>query len=179
MGEQGVVRMNVSVPRGLKERMDAAAESVNWSAVAARAFEGRLLELQSQKKGMKMEEVIARLTAAAELENNEFYQAGRQAGEAWARGKATPRQLRRLEELLQNEEYHGEASWVLETYTNGLNHGISVGLAEDLNPRQDIETSEFWEAVLGDDAERIEDLDFARGFVEGALDIWQSVKDKL
>lgn len=40
-------RQIVSIPANLKERMDKVADQVNWSAVAARAFEEKLKELES------------------------------------------------------------------------------------------------------------------------------------
>ena len=96
-----VVRMNISVPRDLKARMDAATAyllpgSVNWSAVASAAFEAKLLELASKKEVRGVKDVIARLRAADELDRNEDYRAGRAAGERWAEQKATAQQLRSL-----------------------------------------------------------------------------------
>ena len=35
-------RMNISIPDDLKARMDALGESVNWSKIAARAFQDKL-----------------------------------------------------------------------------------------------------------------------------------------
>src|SRR5262249_27023394 len=104
MGEpKGVVRTNISLPRELKARMDAAPSSVNWSAVAAQAFEAKLLELESQKEVKSMDDVIARLKAAAELEANEDYQAGFKAGQQWAKEQATPKELRRLAEYIAED----------------------------------------------------------------------------
>ena len=57
----------ISVPRDLKARMDKVSASVNWSQVAAQAFEAKLLELESKKEVSGMDDVIARLRAAAEI----------------------------------------------------------------------------------------------------------------
>jgi hypothetical protein len=37
----------------------------------------------------------------------------------------------------------------------------------------------FWTEALGDDTHRIQDGDFLRGFGEGAITIWEQVKDRL
>jgi hypothetical protein len=179
MGEPvNVVRMTISVPRELKERMEAAKESVNWSAVAARAFEGKLLELQSQREAKNMNEVVARLKAADELERSEEYQAGRTAGEAWAKEAATPRQLRRLVALA--EDQYGITGH-LHIFADSMNRGIGHGLADVMNPGQEfnLDSEGFWIRVLGDDRQRIEDEDFARGFVDAAREVWEAVKGKL
>src|SRR5262249_33698927 len=94
---QGVIRTNISVPRDLKARMDAVAERINWSAIATEAFRAKLLELESKQEVDKMDEVIARLRAADELDCREDYRAGRDAGETWARKAARPKQLRSLQ----------------------------------------------------------------------------------
>src|SRR5262245_60643039 len=102
--QQGAVRTNVSLPRGLKARMDAVKVPVNWSAVAAEAFERKLLELESRREVGNMDEVLARLKAAAALDGKEDYQEGRVAGEAWAKEGARPKQLRGLEQLIDLRE---------------------------------------------------------------------------
>src|SRR5205809_1051596 len=98
MAEPGATRTNISLPRDLKARMDAVTEPVNWSAVAAQAFEAKLAELNARKEGATMEDVIARLKAADALDNKTEFQAGLKNGESWAEKTARPRQLRRLEE---------------------------------------------------------------------------------
>jgi hypothetical protein len=39
-------RMSISLPSDLKARMEASCEQVNWSIIAARAFEERLAAKQ-------------------------------------------------------------------------------------------------------------------------------------
>src|SRR6266851_2450827 len=94
---KNVVPMTLSVPKELRAKMEAVTVSVNWSAMASAAFAAKLLELQSNREVKGIEDLIARLKSAAELEANQDYQEGRQMGEKWATDKATPRQLRRLQ----------------------------------------------------------------------------------
>jgi hypothetical protein len=177
---QGVIRTNISVPRELKARMDAVAERVNWSATAAEAFEAKLLALASTREVKGMDEVIARLKAADDLDSKEEYQAGREAGETWAREDARPKELRALARLAEAEPRFG-IEGQLGIYANGMNRGIAWGLCEDLYPHEECrDVTTFWESILGDGGEDlIENHHFALGFCEGALDVWEKVKGKL
>jgi hypothetical protein len=47
----------------------------------------------------------------------------------------------------------------------------------DFGSRPDL--NGFWEQVLGDAADRIDDDNFARGFVDGAWEVWQAVRHKI
>ena len=59
-----MARMNISVPDNLKDHMDGAEESVNWSKVASRAFEIELGEIAKRKKVKDMNSVVQRLKAS-------------------------------------------------------------------------------------------------------------------
>jgi cell pole-organizing protein PopZ len=186
-----VSRMTISVPKAVKAKMDAE-EGVNWSAVATRAFEAKLLELLASRKEVHtMNDVIARLTAAAELEANEEYQAGLEAGRAWAKEKATPKQLRRLAKYIEDLEDPDPGFWWEVNDVRWVLDGISAtySLAEAVWPdckadppdckKDPTGPGRFWKQALGDDAGRVEDRDFFRGFGEGAVKLWNEVKDML
>jgi hypothetical protein len=51
-------RTTITIPQDLKERMDALEVEVNWSAVAARAFEEKLAEIGSNKERQVMSDFI-------------------------------------------------------------------------------------------------------------------------
>jgi hypothetical protein len=186
----GAVRTNISLPRELKARMDAVEAPVNWSSVAAQAFEQKLLELESKKEVGSMDEVIARLKAADELDRKAEYQDGRKAGDRWAREDARPRQLRALSSL----RLHGTVTAILEEFGRAPAleefkrwdaNGISVSLYKFINPAQEADAASvraFWASALGDEAvraNRIENQDFVLGFCDGALDVWVKVRGKL
>lgn len=208
---KNVVPMTLSVPKRLKAKMDAVKVPVNWSAIASAAFETKLLELVSEKEVKGMDDMIARLKAAAELEANEDYQDGHQMGEKWATGKATPRQLRRLQALADNPKCsltdwlnYGAAdgmtvkvmnqladdpkiaSQLAEAgalpYSGPMKTGIGRALYWCLFPDRGSDRSEieaFWLNALDTRQDAIEIHDFARGFVEGALGVWEKVRGKL
>src|SRR5438067_2084091 len=105
MSEQdGVIRVNISVPRKLKAEMESAPEPTNWSAIACEAFQSHLLGLKSRREAKTMDEVIARMRAADELEQNQRYQAGHGAGDFWARRKARPSELRAMQKWLDSSQ---------------------------------------------------------------------------
>src|SRR5262249_1746271 len=153
--EQGATRTNISLPRDLKARMDAVKEAVNWSAIAAHAFEQKLAELNARKKGAKMEDVIARMKAAEEEDSNQAFRAGNEAGEVWARERERPKQRRRRQELEGTQE--GVAGTVA-IWNNGMNQGHVLGLFHWLTPNRPQgnrvaeweAAEEFWARILGD-----------------------------
>lgn len=182
MGDtQGVTRMTVSVPKDVRSRMEAVKESVNWSAVATQAFEAKLLELTSKRETKTMDELVARLKAADELESNEAYQEGFAAGEQWAQAPGrSSRQLSRLADYIQNNNEGGEwfdveyPGW-MAPYGAAENFVMAVLKKRDMDHR-DVE--DFWENALGDDAERANESDYLRGFGEGAVSIWDKIADQ-
>jgi hypothetical protein len=124
-----------------------------------------------------MDEVVARLKAAAEVESNEDHQKGVKDGERWAKEAATPKQLGRLQEM------DNDTDDLLALYDSRTSDNIACGLYRVLFPGENDhwrEVEGFWEGVLGEDSkDLIKDLDFTRGFVAGALDVWNKVADKL
>jgi hypothetical protein len=181
--QQGAVRTNISLPRELKARMDAVKSPVNWSAVAAQAFEAKLLELESTKEVSSMDDVIARLKAAAELEDKQEYQRGFALGQGWAKQEATPKQLRRLEEYVNS---FNDLDW-FDVDSPGWNApygatGYFALAVMGLSPEeaQGAEEEQFWQKAIGFPTDRLlADADFFRGFGEGALAVWDLVQDKL
>jgi hypothetical protein len=171
----GVVRMNISIPAELRKQMDGVPGSVNWSAVAAGAFRDKVERLLARRKGaMKKEDVIARLKLADERDDDEAWTDGEEAGERWAQRKATPKQLRRLDEKFDRELFSG----VPDAYGWA---GVLYGLIVGEHHGDEMQIRAYWESVLGDgdDALRIENESFAEGFVEGALKEWQSLKEEI
>lgn len=71
----------------------------------------------------------------------------------------------------------------LVLYTNGMYQGIAWGLYEGIAVYRDPDQHDvvaFWERALGQEWQsQIAEFDFARGFVEGALEVWDKVEDKL
>jgi hypothetical protein len=109
------------------------------------------LAWNDKKGGEKMEDVVARMKAAQELEANESYQKGREAGESWARDNATPKQLRRLRSYV--DLFQGQLCWDVDGHWNCLGGCTgSLALAIMAISHEDAEASDlehFWGDVPG------------------------------
>jgi hypothetical protein len=170
---RGSVRLSITVPAELKDEMDGLKESVNWSGVAADAFRRKLLEIQATRKVMKMEDVIKRMKAAVELEGNQRRAAGKAIGERWAKEVAMPSQLENLwcsAAALKGfiDDYIPDD---LSTCDEKMHH-----VAWDITGDDDMDGWVFWKPILGKDLKQIEDPDFLKGFVVGAIEIWEMVR---
>jgi hypothetical protein len=170
---QGATRTNISLPRDLKARMDAVKEPVNWSAIACTAFERKLAEINARKEDATMVDVITRLQAAEGEDRDVARQEGRRAGERWARKLARPKQLRRLANILEGGPFTSIAER-LELWMNKGTSGIPSYLCAHINDSA-TNCGDFWSSTLGADAEQIADPPFALGFIESALDFWETV----
>jgi hypothetical protein len=173
-------RTTITVPNELKARMDAIGEDVNWSALACRAFEQKLGEIINRRGVKGMQGVIARLRASKLEHASEAFGDGIAAGKEWAGATAEAVELERLERY---REDIGSA-WD-EVFAAGF--GGAIGIHERLawTARPDDErdreaASRFWEQAIGDNFESLMcDDDFLKGFVDGALEVWDAVKDQL
>jgi hypothetical protein len=177
-GKQIGTRVNVYVPGDLKSRMDSIGERVNWSGVACAAFERKLLELQSEQEAESDEALIARLAAAQELEEDQDYAAGLEAGRRWARRSATARQMRRIAEYAERVEEW----WDVESPRWNAPFGASACFAFAVWPDRNEDRqapAEFWEGALAEEACRVDESAYLRGFGEGVLAVWSRVADRL
>jgi hypothetical protein len=158
--------------------MDAAEEEVNWSAVAAQAFEAKLAEIASRKETKTLNDVIQRLRASKQRASDDHYREGEEAGRRWAENEAEADELARLERAQGRAD-----AWEL-LFEEAAGQSYSAGellyfVLHPENHKDRSEASDFWECALGDDTTRTEDGSYVRGFAEGALALWREVKDKL
>jgi hypothetical protein len=173
-------RTTISVPRQLKARMEAVAEPVNWSALACRAFEAKLAEIAAKKEQKSMDDIITRLRASKWRVENEQYQQGDAAGRDWVKDLAEADELRRL------ERWKAEMGQYWAGCFTGDDQNCAYSAAEQVVftvwPEHDGDRAvvrDFWEQALGDDTSAADDPQFVKGFVEGALALWDEVKDQL
>lgn len=171
-----MARTTISVPDDLKERMEAVEEPVNWSEVAQRAFEVKLGQVAEQRKEKAMDDVVQRLKASLIEEEDEMKKAGQKAGREWVKHTASAKELERLMqhwEQFREYVYDGDSEFVANQIAS-----VALGVPDSERcSRQQI--GEFWEAVglRGDPS--LGDSDFLYSFVDGALDVWGQVADKL
>jgi hypothetical protein len=175
------VRTTVSVPADLKKRMDKVAESVNWSALACRAFQDKLAEIAERKEKKEMGDVIERLRASKRKSDSEQSRDGYTAGQAWAERHAEAAELERLDSFVTCIE-QDSSDWDGFLDASGSAYGPGERLYFALQPDDDGNRGaarDFWEGAAR--AEALDSLpgEFIRGFAEGALSVWHRVEDKL
>jgi len=169
-------RMSVYVSDDLKKRMDKVKEPVNWSAVACTAFEQKLGEIAERKQRKNMADVIQRLRASKLESDTETERQAREAGRKWAMEYATARELENLEKAREQcgNDYE-------RIFTNGMNRPAEV-VASFATGQQDLDRADveqFAERAAGEDADKLDDPDYALAFIDGALDVWYDVKTEL
>jgi hypothetical protein len=171
-----IFRTTISISLDLKKRMDAVGESVNWSAVAARAFEDKLAEIANRRKKTAEEEVLERLRSSIRRYKNEDYKRGDEAGRSWAKQHAEVQELENLASFHPKTQMHFW-SWGPEDRDDADSAARQVLAAMRPEGRSDRQASKaFWQEVLGKEHPQGALLE---GFVEGVLAFWNEVKDKL
>jgi len=151
------VKLTLSIPKALRERMGKFDESVNWSEMARELFERRVAMLEQTKTKLSAE-TLARLKASEEREADEDLRTGRDAGRGWAEKEAEMSELR-----------------ALARYSEESGAGITDDPGDEffsiVDPQGDLdrnERREFWQLVYGADAPSAE---FVQAFVNGALEV--------
>ncbi len=173
-----MARINVSISDDLKSRMDEVEDGgVNWSALAAQAFETKLAEIVKQRGARSMRDVIARMRALKNKSGRGERAKGRGAGIAWAKNSAEPTHLERLDDLISSagEDYFAEDAdqdhppaerfyyEVIEPDHEGKKRTALAWWSRNFEGLSE-------SGPTGPDVE---------GFVEGALEVWEQVRDEL
>lgn len=154
-----MARVSIYVSEELKARMDAAGDAINWSGIVRPAIHAEVAKYENQK-GQTMETVIARLRASREETKKYDRETGLKAGREWAKNYATYDQLKRLRtgwDNLRNLDcdFHRENFYaILEVDCNVAKECFGDANAEP--------TSEY-----------------VSGFFEGAVALFDEVKDQL
>jgi hypothetical protein len=177
MSKTTIYRQTVSITTDLKRRMDKVADQVNWSAIAATAFEIKLGEIAASKQEKDMKDVIQRLRASKVESDDADFLEGKSAGESWARDDASAKELGRLETARQRAG-HDWGRLFHEHGGSAYSHGewLASVIAGDSNLDR-AGRGEVLERMIGDDEDdKHADGAFMRGFAEGALDVWAQVK---
>jgi hypothetical protein len=164
-GYMHMPRVTLYVTDDLKARMDEAGKAMNWSAIAQRAFRKAVLT-QAVRKAPNMTNVVERLRASKERVEAVSFKFGQDCGGKWAREAAEYDELERVAKV-------GEIARGITYNDPGL-----ATLQAAIEPEGVIDQSkwrDFWER-FGDG--RPTDA-FARGFIEGATQVYKEVADRL
>jgi len=159
-----MARMNISVRDDLKGSMDDIGNALNWSAIAQKAFEVELLRFTSKKMATDIDGAVDRLQASRKLTAIDNQESGYEAGYNWAIRDAEYIELSRLAEFKPPNDT-GPLSSVVQSVVSGKDDdGDNSGHLA------------FWNSVgLAD----VPSNEFVLGFVRGAGEIWNKVKDRV
>lgn len=171
------VRTTITLPPELKARMDSIDQPVNWSNVAAAAFEDQLANLASRKEDLTISEVVARLRASKRDTADKKYRWGYDAGVAWASKGAS---FTDLDKLDINCGALKEPDWVqFASSSENLTVADHFLLRFDpINFDDELDRQSWWTARTND-PDSMSDRSFVQGFAEGALSIWRQVKSQV
>jgi hypothetical protein len=187
MGKKpGSFRTTISVPRNLKRRMDAVKEGINWSAVACRAFEDKLAEIDTKKEEKTMAAVIQRLRAT---KPDALYQQGHEDGRRWASERAEYDDLVRLEQLYtRRRAERGWENFFERDYGRPSPDQVMVALSKAAQGKPHPSLEWDWDVTVGERLMRvvcprlsagdsgIGDLNFDFGAWRGVCELfWKSI----
>lgn len=157
-----MARVSIYVPDELKARMDEAGDSVNWSEVARPAFTAALAAF-NHRKGQNMESAIERLRASKELSEKQDQDIGK------AEGRMVAKDLLDYDNLVALSKVNFDQ--VDEDNAYALLKGA-------LDPNNEESPREFNEMYFTNDGAEVSGA-FALGFIEGAQEFFDEIKDKL
>jgi len=126
-------------------------------------------------EGGKLNRAIQRLRVLATEEGGEAAAAGRQAGRDWACVTATPKQLRKLAGLCDEELENILDESAHSAYGPAERLAFAL-LPEDVRDRD--EARRFWKLAMETNPKDLE-VDFLSGFVDGAREAWGEIEPRL
>ena len=180
-----MARTTISIPDALKARMDAITESVNWSQVAAVAFELHLGKIATARKEKDKSALVSRLRASKITRGDKDYADGFRSGGHWAEDEASYAHLDNMSKIYETRKQDFDFDSDSPITAKGVAQMTSVTDYGDWLPRYEIITA-FWEkgvfnmTPLGPyEKEAIANRNWLRGFVEGAVSVFESVKEDL
>lgn len=182
-------RTTITVPNELKERMNAVEEPVNWSALACKAFEEKLVEIAKKKAMMDRADVIARLRASRQQTTDHLFKTGFAAGEKWAKAEADAWELMNLANFHDNitcEERLSLSDYFFVDQHEEVKdkHGFAKSVASGaLGMNRDDHDDEIAEKhalkMFDNQIYQMKEPLYVHGFLEGALSVWGQVKNEL
>ena len=172
-------KISTYVTDGMKARMDEADERTNWSAVAQRAFDLELNHIETVKDIKTMTDVIERLKVSKEKAAANSEDDGRVAGQAWAMHHAEYDELKRVAGLDADDFsdiFIDDPDWVCRKIVAVAIAGGKDEAKEVLRDKDD--TAQMFN-LEPDDLNVTLTREFLVGFVRGATEVWEEVKDQL
>jgi|GEM_PF-3946631 len=183
------VRVNISVPAELKQRMEALAEktSVNWSQLACDAYEAKVAEQSGKVDEMTLDDLISRVRVSKKHTTDEKYRRGVELGKKWVTVSFGHEDFLRLEEFVTSQT---EDDWKDLTNTKGsqkisarllrmLDSGGTLSEGAKSNWMADVPHISEVGVPRGSSQDLRNSIPFLRGYCAGAMEIWSQIKDKI
>lgn len=169
--------VHIYVDADLRARMDALSGKVNWSRVAAEAFERELdrREVLGREDVEGLEQAVERLARSRARSAGLRERQAREAGGRWAREQAEWDQLLAIEDLAVNWERNPER--VATARPEALVAALWRALEDDEQGPGDATDLAWWLDTLGLPPEP--SAAELRAFVEGALAIFHLVRARI
>lgn len=163
-----------------RERMQRVKGRANWSAVAARAFEMGLGEIARKTEEKERADVVQRLPASRLKGNLDVEREGQEAGRWWAENEAEAHELERL----ANARRELGLDWPRVVGPGRMTNTTSAAerFLRIIEPNEEHcrdAAAGFWGCVLDDQNGRAQEDAFVYAFAEGALGLWEEVKDEV
>jgi len=156
--------------------MDRVREPMNWSAIAAEAFELKLGDLARNRKEKTMETVVERLRASKIRRESALEKEGRDLGAKWAKNMAEFDELQRISEINLNEWFSGQPN-APYGWADYLAFGV---LGTNIDDADRDASHYFWQRAVGNVRdERLSSEEFLTGFVQGAEGVFRQVEDQI
>lgn len=157
-----MARLSIYVTDELKARMDEVGDDVNWSEVVRPAIQSAIA-IHQQRRSPSMTTAIERLRASKQEGEKRDIEGGRKDGRQWAEYHASYRALRHVAEI-PHANIDEAAHW--------------TNLKHALDPDDDLPDSrEFCAQFFGTEAHV--SGEYLNGFIEGAAEFFDEVKDKI
>lgn len=159
-----MARVSIYVPDDLKERMDAAGDAINWSEIARPAFQEALARFEHRKE-QSLQTAIERLRASKEKHQTGEQDQGKTHGREWVLHRAEYSELVAVSQVdldAYDDEDDGET--------------LIRALWQALDPEESENLRDWRIALFG---EGLVLPEYVRGFVEGAQEAFEEIKDKL
>jgi hypothetical protein len=168
------VRTTITVPPDLKARMDAVEEEVNWSAVAAQAFEQRLAQIIQRQGARDMNDVIDRLRASTKRVADRQYQKGLKDGAEWTGSTADVDELDRLDNLYSRCHPTAYFDFPPADMWSGQAVAAEILGVEKVSDMAIIRLKT--KEIFGSERPHAQ---YVKGFVKGAVELWRYVRERL
>ena len=175
-------RVSIYVPDDMKARMDEAGDRANWSGIALRAFETEIHHLEAVKEIKSMSDVIERLRASKEKSSASHESDGRAYGQKWAKHFAEYDSLRCVARLAASDFYEGFAD---DPAGPALGRVVRAIVGDEDEARHTMRDRFLLAEVFGieEDEAYTEggrlNLEWLSGFVAGAQEVWDEIKDEI